>query len=165
MASEAVNAEAVGSVREEQLVVFRLGDELYGIDINRVQGIERMQRVTKVPRAPEFVEGVINLRGQITPVIDLRVRLGFERVEATKESRIVVVMMGEDRVGLVVDGVDGVTRVPVDRIEPPSDLVKSEEAAYLRGIAKLDGGLLVLLDLDKVLEGYEVGRVEVAEAA
>jgi len=147
---------------EEQLVVFRLGAERYGIDISRVQGIERMQPVTVVPRAPHFVEGVINLRGQITPVINLRTRFGFERAEPTKETRIVVVYMQDQWVGLVVDGVAGVQRLTSDRVEPPSEFVKSVESEYLRGIAKVEDGLLILLDLDKVLNGYEAAALEPA---
>ena len=136
-------------------MVFRLGSEKYGIDIERVQGIERMQPVTVVPRAPHFVEGVINLRGQITPVMNLRTRFGFDKVEATKETRIVVVRMVEQWVGLVVDGVAGVQRLTSDLVEPPSEFVRSAESEYLRGIAKVEDGLLILLDLDKVLSGRE----------
>jgi len=152
--------EAADRVQEEQLVVFRLGSESYGIDIGRVQGIERMQPVTVVPRAPHFVEGVINLRGQITPVMNLRARFGFDRGEVTKETRIVVVRMRDHWVGLVVDGVEGVLRVPTDRMEPPSELVKSVDSEYLRAIAKLEDGLLILLDLDKVLNGRETAELE-----
>jgi purine-binding chemotaxis protein CheW len=141
---------------EEQLVVFRLGAERYGIDISRVQGIERMQPVTVVPRAPHFVEGVINLRGQITPVINLRARFGFTKVEPTKETRIVVVYMRDQWVGLVVDAVEGVSRLNSSQIEPPSAFVRSAESGYLRGIAKIEDGLLILLDLDKVLDGQEI---------
>ena len=147
--------QTASSVQEQQLVVFRLGSEKYGIDIERVQGIERMQPVTVVPRAPHFVEGVINLRGQITPVMNLRTRFGFDKVEATKETRIVVVRMAEQWVGLVVDGVAGVQRLTSDLVEPPSEFVRSAESEYLRGIAKVEDGLLILLDLDKVLSGRE----------
>ncbi|MCS7221658.1 MAG: chemotaxis protein CheW [Anaerolineae bacterium] len=152
-------AETATRIQEEQLVVFRLGDESYGIDISRVQGIERMQPVTIVPRAPHWIEGVINLRGQITPVMNLRVRFGFERVEPTKETRIVVVQIKDQRVGLVVDKVTGVLRINGEQVEPPSELVASMESAYLRGIAKLEDGLLILLDLDKVLNGHEAEKL------
>ena len=157
--------QTASSVQEQQLVVFRLGNEKYGIDIERVQGIERMQKVTVVPHAPHFVEGVINLRGQITPVMNLRTRFGFDKVEATKETRIVVVRMAEQWVGLVVDGVAGVQRLTSDHVEPPSDFVRSAESEYLRGIAKIEGGLLILLDLDKVLSGREATELAGAQAA
>ena len=151
--------QAASSVQEQQLVVFRLGSEKYGIDIGRVQGIERMQPVTVVPRAPHFVEGVINLRGQITPVINLRARFGFAKAESTKETRIVVVYMQDQWVGLVVDAVEGVSRLNSSQIEPPSAFVRSAESGYLRGIAKIEDGLLILLDLDKVLDGQEVAQL------
>ncbi len=136
---------------EEQLVVFGLTQELYGVDIGRVQEIIRMQTITEVPRAPEFVEGVINLRGGIIPVIDLRKRFGMSHDDHDKETRIVVVEMGGQRVGLVVDRVSEVLRVPTANIEPPSALVTTVESAYLRAIAKLEDRLIILLDLDRVL--------------
>ncbi|NOZ07123.1 MAG: chemotaxis protein CheW [Chloroflexi bacterium] len=143
--------EEAGVQVEEQLVVFGLTQELYGVDIGRVQEIIRMQTITEVPRAPEFVEGVINLRGGIIPVIDLRKRFGMAHDDHDKETRIVVVEMGGQRVGLVVDRVSEVLRVPKGNIEPPSALVTTVESAYLRAIAKLEDRLIILLDLDRVL--------------
>jgi purine-binding chemotaxis protein CheW len=148
------------ATHEEQLIVFRLGREAYGVDIGQVQGIERIQRITKVPHTPDFVEGVINLRGQVTPVITLRARFGLPPAEHTKETRIVVVRMGDTGVGLVVDAVDGVLRITSDQVEPPSELVSSVEAEYLRGIAKVADNLLILLDLQKVLTWHEVKALE-----
>ena len=138
--------------REEQLVVFELGQESYGVEIGRVQEIDRMERVTAVPHAPAFVEGVINLRGRITPVVDLRARLGLPRAEPTPRTRIVVAKQGEEWVGLVVDAVSEVLRIPTDAIEPPSSMVVTSESACLRGIAKLQDRLIILLDLDRVLD-------------
>lgn len=151
--------------REEQLVVFRLGPEAYGVDIGQVQGIERMQSITRVPHTPEFVQGVINLRGQVTPVLTLRTRFGLEATEHTKETRIVVVRMeGADTgVGLVVDAVEGVLRINSEQVEPPSELVASVEAEYLRGIAKIEDKLLILLDLEKILTWQETRALQNAE--
>jgi purine-binding chemotaxis protein CheW len=148
---------------EEQLVVFRLGREAYGVDIGQVQGIERMQVVTRVPHAPAFVDGVINLRGQVTPVITLRARLHMEPAEHTRETRIVVVRMGNRGVGMVVDAVEGVMRIAGEQVEPPSELVASTDSAYLRGIAKVNDDLLILLDLEKVLSWREVATLDAAE--
>ncbi|MCR4427034.1 MAG: chemotaxis protein CheW, partial [Firmicutes bacterium] len=107
--------------REElQLVIFELNGESYGVDISRVQDINRMQDITKIPHAPDHVEGVINLRGRVIPVIDLRRRFGLPCGEHTKSTRIVVIQMGESLIGMVVDGVSEVLRVPQDTIEPPS---------------------------------------------
>jgi purine-binding chemotaxis protein CheW len=148
------------ATHEEQLIVFRLANEAYGVDIGQVQGIERIQRITRVPHTPAFVEGVINLRGQVTPVLTLRTRFGLEPAEHTKETRIVVVRMDDAWVGLVVDAVDGVLRITSDQVEPPSELVASVDAEYLRGIAKVADNLLILLDLQKVLTWQEVKVLE-----
>src|ERR687888_2756041 len=105
---------------EQQLVVFQLGAELYGVEIARVHEIIRLQAVTRVPRAPAFVEGVINLRGKVIPVVDLRRRFGLPPAEHTRASRIVVVELGDHVVGITVDGVSEVLRVDTATVEPPS---------------------------------------------
>lgn len=136
---------------ERQLVVFQLGAEFYGVDIARVHEIIRLQTITRVPRAPAFVEGVINLRGKVIPVVDLRRRFGLESSEHTRASRIVVVEIGDNVVGVIVDGVSEVLRVTGASIEPPSPVVAGIESEYIYGIAKLDDRLVILLDLDRVL--------------
>lgn len=146
--------EQVG-LTEEQLVVFELGGEAYGIDIGRVQEIIRMAPITRVPRAPEFVEGVINLRGKVIPVMDLRRRFGLPHEDRAKASRIVVVDVAERTVGMVVDSVSEVLRVAATQVEPPSPAVTTVEAAYLRGIAKLEERLIILLSLDEILTWEE----------
>lgn len=142
---------AAAGAREEQLVVFMLGDEVYGVDIARVQEIIRPPAITRVPRTPEFVEGVINLRGKITPVMDLRKRFGLTVSDRSRNTRIVVVEISGQMVGLIVDGVSEVLRVPAEAIEPPSALVTTVDSAYLRAIAKLGERLIILLDLDRIL--------------
>jgi purine-binding chemotaxis protein CheW len=138
--------------REEQLVVFELAGESYGVEIGRVQEIDKMQAITVVPQVPSFVKGVINLRGRITPIVDLRLRFGLPRAEATALTRIVVVKTGDEWVGMVVDGVSEVLRISVDAIEPPSSMVTNTESAFLRGIAKLKERLIILMELDRVLD-------------
>mgnify|MGYP005839027493 FL=1 len=158
--------EAKAQVTEEQVVVFSLAEELYGLDISRVQGIIKMPEVTRVPRAAEFVEGVINLRGEIVPIIDLRKRFGLRQQENGVDTRIINVEMGDHLVGLIVDAVEEVLNIPSDVIEPPPDLVTTVDSAYLRGIAKLEERLVILLDLDRVLSTTEqqaIGRLS-AEA-
>ncbi|MCL5958630.1 MAG: chemotaxis protein CheW [Chloroflexi bacterium] len=140
---------------EEQLVVFDLGDEVYGVDISRVQEIIRMQTITQVPGAPHFVEGVINLRGKIIPVIDLHRRFGLPSAVADKASRIVVVETQGHVLGMIVDAVSEVLRIPVDCVEPPSPIVAGIDSDYIRAIAKLEGRLIILLQLDKVLTGEQ----------
>lgn len=136
---------------EHQLVVFDLAHEHYGVDIAAVEGIIKMQAITVVPRAPQFVEGVTNLRGKVLPVIDLRKRFGLPPAEDSREMRIVVVEMNGLTVGIIVDAVSEVLRVNADSIEPPSPIVTTVDSAFIRGIAKLEERLVILLDLSKVL--------------
>jgi purine-binding chemotaxis protein CheW len=147
---------------EQQLVVFQLGAELYGVEIARVHEIIRLQTVTRVPHAPAFVEGVINLRGKVIPVVDLRRRFGLPLADHTRASRIVVVEIGDQVVGIVVDGVSEVLRVNKGTIEPPSPVVAGIESDYLHGIAKLPERLVILLNLDRVLARDERRALEVA---
>lgn len=135
----------------EQLVVFVLGNEHYGVEIGAVNTIIRMQEVTAIPRTPDFVEGVTNLRGSIIPVIDLRRRFGLPTAEHTKASRIVVVEAADQIMGMIVDEVAETLRLPADAIEPPSAVIASVDAEYLRGVGKQDNRLVILLNLDKVL--------------
>ena len=140
---------------DEQIVVLDLGGEAYGVEIGRVEEIIRMQAVTRIPNGPAFIEGVTNLRGRVIPVLDLRKRFGLPASEATRRSRIVVGELGEHTVGLVVDGVSEVLLVSAEAIEPPSTLVTSADSAFLRGVAKLDERLILLLDLSRILSPSE----------
>jgi purine-binding chemotaxis protein CheW len=134
-----------------QLVVFELANEHYGVDIAAVEGIIKMQNITRMPQAPEFVEGVTNLRGSVLPVIDLRKRFGLQHQAATKDTRIVTVDMEGTKVGMVVDAVSEVLRVPEDAIEPPPPMVTTVDTSFIRGIAKMQDRLVILLDLARVL--------------
>ncbi len=149
-----------GAGDERQLVVFQLGGELYGVEISRVHEIIRLQTVTRVPRAPAFVEGVINLRGKVIPVVDLRRRFGLPTAEHTRASRIVVVEIGDQVVGIIVDGVSEVLRVGESTVEPPSPVVAGIDSEYIHGIAKLPDRLVILLDLDRVLARDERRALE-----
>ena len=147
---------------EEQLVVFELGDESYGVNVAYVQSIIPMQNIVTVPGAPPFVEGVVNLRGAVIPVVDLRVRfelspptdIGLETESTDKRKTkavIVIVELNELQVGLIVDKVTEVTKISEAAIEAPSPLLVSVDTAYLRGIGKLEAGrIVILLDLDRV---------------
>jgi purine-binding chemotaxis protein CheW len=140
---------------EEQVVVLELAGEAYGVEIERVQEIIRMQPITRVPNGPPGVEGVTNLRGRVIAVLDLRQRFGLAQTPPTRQSRIVVAELGGHAVGLIVDGVSEVLRVPADAVEPPSALVRGADSLYLRGVAKLDGRLVLLPDLVRLLSGHE----------
>ncbi len=144
---------------EQQLVVFDLADEGYGVDISAVREIIRLQEITHVPRTPEFVEGVINLRGKVIPVIDLRKRFGLAVEAESQDNRIVVVDIGDQDIGVVVDAVTEVLRIPTDSVEPPASVITTADSDYLLGIAKLDSRLIILLDLQKVLSVDEQGAL------
>jgi purine-binding chemotaxis protein CheW len=121
------------------------------VDILQVQEINRMLEVTRVPNAPEYVDGVINLRGKVIPIIDLRRRFGMERKEHDKNTRIVVVELNGKVVGFVVDAVREVLRIPRSVTEPPPSIVGGVHEEYITAVGKLEDRLLILLDLEKVL--------------
>jgi purine-binding chemotaxis protein CheW len=148
-----------------QVVTFALGSEEYGVDIAQVQEINRMVTITHVPRAPQFMEGVINLRGQLIPIIDLRTRFGMERSERTKNTRIVVTEIGNKRIGMVVDSVSEVLRIPVEQIEDAPDLVAGVDTEYIRGVGKMGDRLIIMLDLGRVISGSEKAELQKLEAA
>lgn len=142
-----------------QLVSFILDGEEFGVDILNVQEIIRTVTLTRVPSAPAFVEGVINLRGRIVPVVDLRKRFGLTARAVDKETRIIVVELSHRVVGFLVDEVREVIRVPAGVTEPPPEFAAGVDAAYITGVAKLDGRLLILLDLEQVLSAPEHAAV------
>jgi purine-binding chemotaxis protein CheW len=137
-----------------QLVSFHVGGEEFGLDILRVQEIIRVQQLTRVPNSPGFVEGVINLRGKVIPVIALRKRFGLEKAVNDKQTRIVVVEVKGTILGFMVDSVSEVLRIPADTVEPPPRLGKVERE-YVSGVGKLDDRLLILLDVDRLMSESE----------
>ena len=143
-----------------QLVTFIVDGEEYGIDILKVQEIIRPVAITRVPNAPAFVEGVINLRGRIVPIVDARKRFGLPIREATDATRIVVVELVDKTVGFMMDAVKEVIRVDRGTIEPPPDLAVGVDAEYIKGVAKLDDRLLILLDIEEVLSDAEQDALE-----
>ena len=148
---------------EEQLVVFDLAAETYGVDIGAVREIIRMQDITKVPRTPEFVEGIINLRGSVIPVLDLRKRFSLPVAEQNKDNRIVVVDIGGQDIGVIVDAVTEVLRIAGDSVMPPSAVITTADSTYLLGIAKVESRLIILLELERVLSEQE--RTTLAETS
>ena len=141
-------------VDERQLVSFKVKDEEFGIDIMEVQEIIRMTEITQVPKAPYFVKGVLNLRGGVLPVIDLRIRFDLEQTKYTESNRILVVNVKDKTMGIIVDSVSEVLRLPKDTIEPPPPIVSGIRAQFLEGVGKLDDGkrLIILLNLDKIFK-------------
>ena len=139
---------------EFQVVICQLGDESYGLDIGSVYEIIRFQESTAVPTAPGYVDGVINLRGRIIPVMDMSSRFGLKRAETTKSTRIIVAGTAGMRVGLVVDAVTEVMMVSADAVEPTPPVVSGMDSTYIRGIAKLSEQLVILLDLGALFSEY-----------
>ncbi len=162
--TDSVIEPAGNPAAEEHVVIFRLADEYYAVDIQAVQEIVRMQTITSIPGSESWVEGITNLRGRVVPVIDLRRRCGVTANEPASETRIVVVSSSNGMVGLIVDAVSEVMRIPADQVELPSTIVAAAENTYLRGIAKLEDRLVSLMDLDGVLPSEGVNE-EVAAAA
>ncbi len=155
--SSVAEAVMVESQSEDllQLVSFNLGKEEFAVDILKIQEINRLVEITKVPRSPDFVEGVINLRGKVIPIIDLRKRFNLPASESTKQTRVVVVDIDNMVVGLVVDAVSEVLRLPASTVEPPPPIVAGIDSEYISGVGKLEDRLLILLELDKVLSKDE----------
>ena len=151
-------------VQERQLVVFELADQRYGVDIGTVREIIRMSEITHVPDAPPSVEGVINLRGTVIPVVDLRKRFGLRVSESTTQSRVVVVEIGDESFGVVVDAVAEVLRIPGSSVEAASAIVTTTDSFYIDGIAKVGDQLLILLDLEKALSAEALQRLAPALA-
>jgi len=146
---------------ELKVIVFALADEHYGIEVEKVRTIERMMPITRVPKTPAFIKGVINLRGVVIPVLDLRGRFGLEGTEPTDNSRIIIVAANELEVGFIVDSANDVIDIDSDTIDSPPEVVGGIKAKYLRGVAKLsDSRLLIMLNLAEVLSRDEIIQLE-----
>jgi purine-binding chemotaxis protein CheW len=143
-----------------QVVGFRIGAETFGVPISIVREIVRVPAITAVPNAPDYIEGVINLRGKIISVIDLRKRFGETNIQLTKKNRIVVVDLNERSVGLLVNSASEVLKIPPSEIEAPHDLFQDGEVDYVTGVAKLKGRLVILLDLNKVIRRSDLRRLD-----
>ena len=159
MKTEAITRQentSTASHDELQLVSFNIGTEEFGVDILKVQEINRMVEITRVPQAPHYVEGVINLRGKVIPIVDLRKRFSLELKEHDKNTRIVVVDVDGTVMGMVVDSVSEVLRLPANTIVPPPEIVTGINSEYIKGVAKLDDRLLIFLDLSKVIDVTEM---------
>ena len=138
-------------MKEIQVVAFNLAKEEYAIDILAVQEIIRPTSITRVPKAPSYIEGVINLRGNVVPVVNLRHRFGLKEVEQTETSRIIILIINDMKIGITVDNVTEVIRIKEDDIEVP-DLSDSLDQRFVQGVGKYNGRLLLLLDLVEILE-------------
>ena len=149
-------ADDTKAAEELQLVVFSLGREEFAVEVTQVREIMRMEEITRMPKSPHFVEGIINLRGQIIAVVELARRLNLEGGERGGDTRIIVVEAEDIKVGMIVDSVSEVLRVSAEAVEPSPTLATDISVAYLQGVVKQDNRLIILLDLTKVLSLQEM---------
>lgn len=150
--------------KDLQIVGFRVGRETFGVSISLVHEIVRVPEITAVPDCPAYVEGVINLRGKIVPVVDLRKRFGQKPVPNPKKNRILVAELEGKMVGLMVDAASEVLKLPPSEVDRPPAIVEDPEQNYVTGVGKLNGRLIILVDLSKILRRNELRRLnEVAE--
>jgi len=160
---EETKVKNAGAEELLQLVSFKIGSEEYGIDILKVQEINRMPDITKVPQAPHYVDGVINLRGKVIPIINTRRKFSLEEKAQDKDTRIVVVDIKGEVIGLVVDSVNEVLRIPNSIVEPPPNVTVDSGADYITGVARLEDRLLILLDLSRLVGDTTAKVNEMAE--
>jgi purine-binding chemotaxis protein CheW len=150
--------------RADQYLTFQLAEEMYALGILNVREILEFQRPTRVPMMPDFIEGVIGLRGEVVPVIHLARRLGLPEGEVTKRTCVIIVEVegasGRQDIGVMVDGVSEVLEIPVDRIRPAPDIGSSRRDAFVRGMGRLDAGFVILLAEDRLLSVDELKEVE-----
>jgi purine-binding chemotaxis protein CheW len=150
--------------KDIQVVGLRIGRETFGIPIGMVREIVRVPEITSVPNAPDYIEGVINLRGRIVPVVDLRKRFREVVAAPNKKNRIVVVELGGRPIGLIVNSASEVLKIPPSEIEAPHAVFQEGELNYITGVGKIRGRLVILLDLSRILQRGELRRLdEVAE--
>ncbi len=152
-------AEDVKTAEEMQLVVFSLGREEFAVEVTQVREIMRMEEITRMPKSPHFVEGIINLRGQIIAVVELAKRLNLETGERSDDTRIIVVEAEDIKVGMIVDSVSEVLRVEAEEVEPSPTLATDISSAFLQGVVKKDNRLIIMLDLTKVLSLQEMASL------
>jgi purine-binding chemotaxis protein CheW len=142
--------------KELQIVGFRIGRETFGLPISLVHEIVRPPEITNVPHAPEYVEGVMNLRGRIVPVIDLRRRFGGAAIANSRKNRVLVVDVESRAVGLIVDSASEVLKISDAQIEPPPNVLTDAATSYVTGVAKHQGRLIILVDLRRILQSGEL---------
>ncbi len=145
--------------KELHVVGFRIGRETFAVPIELVHEIVRVPDITAVPDAPDFVEGVINLRGKIISIVDLRKRFGETAIKSSKKNRILVAEVGSKMVGLIVDAASEVLKIPPADVEPPPNVFAEGELNYITGVGKLNGRLIMLVDLEQILQRGELRRL------
>jgi purine-binding chemotaxis protein CheW len=144
-----------------KIIAFQLANESYGISIDQVRSIERMQNTTRVPQTPDFIKGVINLRGVIIPIIDLKDRLELGQTTYTDQTRILIVRINSLDIGLIVDSANDVIDIDLNMIEPAPEIIGGLKEFFIKGVAKLKNRLLVLLDIEQILNFDELNEIQI----
>ncbi|SCY04998.1 chemotaxis protein CheW [Alkaliphilus peptidifermentans] len=148
---------------ERQYVIFKLDKEEYGVDIMHVKEISEFKESVKIPNSPKFVDGIINYRGVITPIINLRRKFHLELKENTADVRIIIINLSEKQVGFIVDDASQVLTIDEKDIDPAPDLIADIDQRFISGIAKVDERMVILLDLEKVLSEEEKKNIEMLD--
>src|SRR3979409_213442 len=148
--------------KDLQVVGFRIGNETYGVRIGAVREIVRVPEITSVPSAPDLIEGVINLRGKIIPVMYLRKRFGQTEIQNDKRNRILVVELDNKLIGLIVNAASEVLKIPPSEVEPPGSVFADGESGYVTGVGKLKGRLIIMLDIAKLMHQPDLRVLEQA---
>jgi len=149
-----------GDATGQEFLVFTLGDEEYGIDILKVQEIRGYDSVTRIANAPDFIKGVINLRGIIVPIVDMRIKFHLGRVEYDHQTVVIILNVSNRVVGMVVDGVSDVLTLQTDQIMPAPEFGATLTTEYLTGLGTVDGRMLILMDIEKLMSSRERARIE-----
>lgn len=155
---------SAGAGNLTQIVSFRLANEEYGVDIMRVQEIILTGQITKMPEVPDFICGLINLRGHVIPIVDLRKRFGLAAAAATEHTRIIVANLGSKTIGMVVDAVNEVLRINENQIEPAPSSIAGIDHTYISGLVKFEEKLLILLNLENILSDAEKAKLNAPAA-
>jgi purine-binding chemotaxis protein CheW len=163
-AAKDINQQIGLTTDGSQFLTFQLGEELYGVDILRVQEIKGYTAVTKIPNTPAHIKGVLNLRGTIVPIVELRTKFGMETIDYTMFTVIVVVVVREKIMGLVVDAVSDVLNIDRQDIQPPPQFGAKVDVSFLNGIGKSGDKLIALLDMDRLLSDDDVQDTTAAAA-
>ncbi len=159
--------ERTGSVATDdlkQFISFSVGEEEYGLELLKVKEVIRVREITWLPKAPSFVKGIINLRGDVIPIISLREKFGLPSQESTAATRVIVVEVDGRLVGMVVDSASQVVRIPADQIDPPPPVLGGASQEFITGVGKREDTLMILLNVDAILSGEEIAALDVIDA-
>ncbi|AIF66395.1 chemotaxis protein CheW [Terribacillus saccharophilus] len=151
-------------IQDVKVIVFQLKNEEYAVPVTQVGSIEKMEHITRVPNTESFIKGVINMRGVVTPIVDLRSRLGLEETPVDENTRIIIVDLDDTSMGLIVDAANDVVDIPVDKIEEAPQVIGAINVDYIDGVVKLEDRLVILLDLRKVLKFHEIEAIKSIES-